>query len=469
MKEIKITQSSVEPGDPHICSDSIDRNNIIYSVYEGLVKRDRKGIIRPALALRWGIERDGLSWLFELRDRVYFHNGEPLDAEDVVASIRRVVDPSIGGAYGTQGTFASYLNKAELKAPKNNVFKITTSEPMADLLDLLAQMPIGPSGELENLPDEYIGTGPYIVEGKSREELHLKASRNYWGDKASIEDVRWIGEQDALTRAEMVSNRDADLGCLIGVEGKKVVESEGKAEIDSIKSGLCIIFMFNCVKGPFTDRKVRVALNHGLDVDEIIKDVKKGAATRLSSFVTPLHYGYDPNVEPYRYDPDRARRLIAESGLDRKITADVPVSMPDEAPELALKIKDQLNGIGVDFEINYHYDRQAYSERVREKKISDLCCFDSSPRSTFRVLREKLNSQVKGPWWQGYNNPEVNNLAYQAQRTFDYSRREEIYKQIYRTVHDDPPWLFLYRPTYYYALRKGVRGWRFRDDGTIEL
>jgi peptide/nickel transport system substrate-binding protein len=469
MNEITVTQSNIQPGDPHVCSDSTDRNNIIFSIYEGLVKRDQHGFIRPALATRWVVEPDGLSWLFELRESVEFHNGEPMKSNDVVASIKRVVDPNIGGAYGTQGTFASYLGEAKLDAPRLKVFKVRTSEPMADLLDLLSQMPIAPSNELDKLPNEYIGTGPYRVEYKSRDELHLKANHSYWGKKASVEDVTFIGEPDALTRAEMVAERDADIGCLIGVEGKRRVESEGKAMIDSIRSGLCIIFILNCLNGPCTDQRVRVGLNHGLDVEALIQEVKKDSATRLSSFITPLHYGYDSTVEPYLYDPDRAKRLLMEVGIDRKLTADVPISMPDEAPELAIKMKDQFTVIGIDLEIKYHYDRQAYAEMVRDKKISDLCCFDSSPRSTFRVVREKLNSRVKGPWWQGYHSPEVNDLAYQAQRTFDYAKREDIYKQIYRIVHDEAPWLFLYRPIYYYALGKRVKDWIFRDDGTIIL
>ncbi|MBT7915160.1 hypothetical protein HN588_14780, partial [Candidatus Bathyarchaeota archaeon] len=106
---ISVVQSSVDVGDPHICSDSMNRGNIIDSIYEPLASRIGPGIYSPTLASNWAVEPDGLTWLFKLRESVRFHNGEKLTGNDVVATLKRVVDPAIGGSFGTQGTYASYI------------------------------------------------------------------------------------------------------------------------------------------------------------------------------------------------------------------------------------------------------------------------------------------------------------------------------------------------------------------------
>ena len=111
---ITVYQSSVELGDPHICSDSTNRLSLIFSVYEALVKPDATGAYQPSLAESWSVGEEALDWTFRLRKNVTFHNGEILCADDVVATLGRVLDPTIGGAFGTQGVYLSYLGDAEI-------------------------------------------------------------------------------------------------------------------------------------------------------------------------------------------------------------------------------------------------------------------------------------------------------------------------------------------------------------------
>ena len=134
---LRVAQSSVNIGDPHICSDSLNRNSLIHSIYEPLVSRMGPGKYFPNLARSWSIQPDGLTWLFRVREGVTFHNGDKFTANDVDASMKRIIDPSIGGAFGTQGVYASYIGSAVFEALRDNAFKIVTNEPMADLLDLL--------------------------------------------------------------------------------------------------------------------------------------------------------------------------------------------------------------------------------------------------------------------------------------------------------------------------------------------
>jgi peptide/nickel transport system substrate-binding protein len=214
---------------------------------------------------------------------------------------------------------------------------------------------------------------------------------------------------------------------------------------------------------------VRQALNYALDVDEIIAEIKDGAAKRLNGYLTPHHFGYNPETPFYPYDPDMARSLLAEAGYPDglRLVFDIPSAMPDEAPELARLMAEQYARVGITLEIVEHQDRAAYSEMVREKRINDAACFDSSPRSTYRVLREKLHSGLQGPWWEGYDNPEVNALIEEAEATFSDPERQALYREIYSIVRDDAPWIFLYRPTRYWGVSSKLKDWEPRADGLL--
>jgi peptide/nickel transport system substrate-binding protein len=468
---LRVAQSSVSIGDPHICSDSLNRNSLISNIYEPLVTRVGPGRYFPALARSWSAQTDGLTWLFRIREGVAFHNGERFSSKDVVSSLKRIVDPTLGGSYGTQGVYASYIGKAMFEAPRDDTVKIITSEPMADLLDLISEMPMAPKDELDRLPNEYIGTGPYHVGSKRRDEMILERNRTHWGKKAYADEIAFIEVPDAKTRSEMVMDREANIGALIDYISTKIHEGSSRTFTNSLKSSLCIIFMMNAQKGPCKDKRIRQALNYGLDIDDVVKQVKLGAATRLNGYLTPHHYGYNPKTNPYPYDPDRAKALLNEAGYnDRlKLTIDIPTAMPDEAPMLGEMMEEHYAKIGIDVELVSYSDRPAYAEMVRDKNIHDLCCFDSSPLSTFRVLREKIHSGHKGPWWEGYRNSEVDKMIDLAQKTFDKKKREEVYQQIFQIIRDDAPWVFLYRPTYYWALSKELEGWKPASNGVLQL
>lgn len=475
---LTILQSSVSIGDPHIASDSSSRLSMLFSVYEALVKLDEEGNYQPALAETWEVGEDARTWTFHMRSGVTFHDGEVLKASDVVATLGRVLDPAIGGSFGTQGVYISYLGTAEISALDDSTVRIVTEEPMADLLDLLVAMPISPAAKLDLLPGEYVGSGPYKISeasdtsdpgDASTDRLVMVAHDEYWGGTPKYREIHWIVERDSEKRVEAVLNGEADIASGIGIEGWRRITEDGRALAHEWDSGLAIIFMANALEGPARDRRVRQAMNYALDVDEIIAEIKDGAAKRLSGYLTPHHLGYNPETPAYPYDPDMARRLLAEAGYEDGLTLvfDIPSAMPDEAPELARIMAEQYSRVGITLEIVEHQDRAAYSEMVREKRINDAACFDSSPRSTYRVLREKLHSGIQGPWWEGYENEEVNSLIAEAEATVSDTERRAIYQRIYTLVRDDAPWVFLYSPTRYWGVSAAMPDWKPRADGLL--
>lgn len=466
---LTVVQSSVSIGDPHIASDSSNRLGILFSIYEALVKLDDEGNFQPSLAESWEVEEDARSWTFHLRPGVVFHNGEALTASDVIATLGRVLDPAIGGSFGTQGVYISYLGSAEIEALDAATLRIVTQNPMADLLDLLVAMPISPASALDRLPDEYVGSGPYKLAEQSGSKLVLVAHSEYWGTAPRYGKITWLAESDSEKRVDAVLNGEADIASGIGIQGRDRIEEEGGGSIREWDSGLAIIFMINAFEGPGRDRRVRQALNYALDVDEIISEIKNGAAKPLNGYLTPHHFGYNPETPVYPYDPDKARSLLAEAGYGGglNLVFDIPSAMPDEAPDLARIMVEQYAQVGITLEIVEHQDRAAYSEMVREKRINDGAAFDSSPRSTYRVLREKIHSDLRGPWWEGYENEEVNSLIEEAEGMVSDPERQAIYREIYSIIRDDAPWIFLYRPTRFWGVGSTMEGWEPRADGLL--
>jgi peptide/nickel transport system substrate-binding protein len=467
-EKLTILQPRVLVGDPHVMSDDRSRLSIMFSMYESLVRRDLDGAYFPALAEGWSIADDARTWTFRLRDGMRYHNGDRLESGDVVATLERVCDPSMGGELGTSGVFASYLDGAVLKALDKHTVGIKTSEPMADLLDLLVDLPIVPPNALGGLPEKAIGSGPYRLVEADNDQVVMEAFGDYWAGRPKVAEVFWRGVPNALERVSMLLADEADIISDVPPESAQTIKNSAQADVVSAQSSVCAIFILNLQAGVCVDKRIRQALNYALDAQYLINTIMDGAALPLNGPLTPLHFGYDP-VVPYPHDPDKAKSLLAEAGHADgiQLVLDVPTTLPDEATVLAQQMARQFAEVGINTEVREFTDRPAYAEMVRDKQMDDAACFDSSPLSTYRILREKLHSGIAGPWWQGYANPAVDTLLDKARATCDEDQRRDLYRQVCRIVHDDAPWIFLYNPTLFWGVGPRARTFRPRIEGMI--
>lgn len=453
MSRLVISQSGLPLGDPHICSDSKNRLNIISAVYEPLISRIGPGEYQPNLCVAWHVDPNALLWDIRIRRNILFHDKSDVTAYAVAANLERIRDPKIGGAFGTQGVYASYIGGAKFHVLNKGRMRIFLREPIADLLDILAEMPIVSGNSLDELPDEQIGSGPYQIKDFDDEEIKMTAYEKHWKGKPKYQELYWK-KQPEEEKINSIFKGEVDLATGITYEYAKIAESKN---LDVIKKhgSLCIIFMLNCLQGVCKDKRIRQSLNYALDKKEIIEKVTNNTANLLAGPITPLHFGFNKEVKSYPYNPDKAKQLLIDAGYPDglRLVMDIPSQMPDEAVVLSKLMAEQYEKVGIKLEIKIHRDRVAYSETVKAKKIGDLCCFDSSPVSTFRVLREKIHSPSRGPWWQGYSNVETDQLIERAQRTTDTKTRKNLYEQLHQIINEDAPWIYLYRPMSIWAKR----------------
>lgn len=464
-----VLQPSLRLADPHICTDFKDRLNIYTAIFDTLVRRDLSGRFVPQLAKSWQVSDDAKTWMFDLRNDVIFHNGDAFSAADVVANLERACDPAVGGELGTEGVWASYIGDAVCVALDDKTVQITLSRPMADLCELLMAIPILPEAVLTESPLPLIGSGPYRLVGVTDQAMVLEPFKQCMTRQPSLtEKIEFRAEPDEALRLAAVQAGDVAITTTLSAESAELLGEN----VLSYESNLCVAMLINCMNGPGTDKHLRQALNYAIHTQEMIDKARGGAAIPLNGPLTDLHFGCDSSIPPYPYDPAGARELVElakAAGFDGKIELDIPMILPDESPLLGQMLTEYCAAVGIEVTVHHYEDRPAYAHRVKRKDIHDVCCFDSSPLSTYRVLHEKINSNAAGPWWQGYDNPKVNDLLDQAARTVDDDARQQIYFEAYQMMHEDAPWIFLYRPTYFFGTNGNLPNVDISPEGILRF
>jgi peptide/nickel transport system substrate-binding protein len=184
-----------------------------------------------------------------------------------------------------------------------------------------------------------------------------------------------------------------------------------------------------------------------------------------STVVSPVHMGFGAaGIAPIPHDPARATRLFESAGVAGPLLLRTPLTLPEKAQEITERVAADLARCGVATRIEIQEDRPEYAREVGRKVIGDVAIFDSSPRSTFRVLDDKVSSANQAVWWQGYHDEEAQRLIATANRTVGDDAREAAYGAVLRRLHAAPPWLYLFHPIEVFAHRPGAG--RFSLEGT---
>jgi peptide/nickel transport system substrate-binding protein len=462
-----VLQPHVRIGDPHTNSDDKNRLSILANIVEPLVNRDAAGHIRNNLAKTWQVSEDGRTWQLELYKDIQFHDGSRLTAQDVVANLERIRDEDLGGELGTAGVYQSYLAGAQFDSTAATSVRIIMPEPASELLDLLAKFPIMPAAHLAKTVTarDIVGTGGYKLVDVSGDAVVLEVFDNHWRGLKLLKQLEFRAQADPEARVQALL--DSQVHVISEVPLAHLPAIVHGARLVNMQSTLCVIVMFNLLSGVTCDVRVRQAMNYAVNPKHLIKTLHQGYALPLHGPLTPLHAGFNSNLASYEYDPDKARKLLQEAGInDINLVLDAPTIHPNESPRLANMIAQQCAEVGINITVKLHDDRPAYADMVRASNIQNACVFDSSPISSYRVLREKFHSGVQGPWWLGYHNPAVDDAIDTIAKTTTSSDKQALYSQVQQHIVHDAPWLFLYSPMRHWGMQSNIF-WQPTVDGLM--
>lgn len=415
--------------------------------------------IQPSLATSWDTP-DPSTWVFHLRDGTTFHNGDPVDAAAVKFSLDRFLDPTTKAA---QASLMRPIKNVDVMDP--HTVRFTTDGPYAGLLDVLATyfFVMSPSVKGQDANKVVIGSGVYqFVEWKPGERLVIKANPGYWGQKAKLEQVTLRPISEAAARLVELQAGSADL--ISPVPPLQYSQVEGTGATLARAAGANITIMFNAAQAPFDNVKVRQAFNYAVDKQAIINGVLQGAGYAAASPLRSGMLGYDQALQPYPYDPAKARSLLAEAGASN-LSVQLGTSdgrYPNDKL-VAQAVAAQLGQVGVQAQVGTK-EYSAYVQDIIGHKMQFFLIGQVAPSSEINLPQAFLPS---GALYQNYKNDDAHALIQKASQTIDRSQREALYKQIAQTLHDDAPWLYLYAQQDAYGAAKSVTGFVARPDGNI--
>jgi peptide/nickel transport system substrate-binding protein len=440
-------------------------DNVATQLYDSLVYLDNEGEIQPALAEDWDISEDGTEYTFYLREGVTFHNGEAFNAEDVIATWE------IGSE---TGEWTDKYNLVEVEKIDDYTVKLITDAPNPELMvtlhDFWAIIPdeylaeVGVDGFQENP----VGTGPFMfVEWVKGDHITYKANPDYWMEGYPlVEELIFRPIPESATRVAAIQADEVDIVGRLGTEeAQSLLGADGVVVIKYPATRIYYIAFNNLTTGidqPTMDAKVRQAMNYAVDVDAIIDALFDGFAEPAAGYVASGELGYGV-VEPFGYDPDKAKELLAEAGYADGFAMDMacPAGAYIHFEEVCEAVAGYLGEVGIDVSLEIMESAQ-YWELEANKELPPL--FGDSWSTLSGEALRRLTGALGG-WdaaYSSWSDPVIDDYLENISTTVDRAERKVLYEELQVYMQENPPFIYLYEPIVFEAVRTRVMDYRPR-------
>ena len=465
---------------------------VMDNLYENLVSfADTTTEIVPELATTWDKSPDGLTYTFHLRARVKFHDGTPMNATAVVFSLDRQRDkqpphPShgIGGPYPYWQSMSMDDIVADLEAADDSTVVFTLKRRNAPFLANLAMgfasivSPTAAQKYGEDFFKHPTGTGPFrFVDWVKDDHITLERNPDYWGARPHLDQVVFKPIPENTVRYLALEE-----GSVQGVDGlntelAKRVAAAGKYEL-MMQPGMNVGYLaMNEDKPPFDKKEVRLAINHAINREAIVKGLYGGFGTPAVNPMPPTLWGYNKSVQPYAYDPAKAKQLLAAAGLPNGFKTELYAMsgprpyMPDPL-KIAEAIQSDLKAVGIDASIKT-LEWGTYLDETQHGR-HQMCLMgwtgdNGDPDNFLYVLLDKESARIPAQNLAFYRSDALHALLVRAQEETDLAQRSALYEQAQVIVHDDAPWVPLAHMTQLAAFDKRVHGYLLNPTGKVRF
>ncbi len=471
--------------DPHTVTATNDFR-ILVNIYDGLVRyKDGTLEVEPALAVSWTISDDGKTYTFKLRQGVKFHDGSDFNAEAVKFNFDRMLKED--HPFYNTGPFPLSFNFSSIDAVNvldEHTVEFKLKEPFAPFLSNLAY----PTGLIvspevvKKYGKEFgrhpSGTGPFkFAEWQSGQRMVVERNPDYWDTAPALEAVVFRPITDANTRvAEM---RAGGLDVMVEVPPDNLATFKQDANFAvAEQAGPHVWFtILNAKSGPFADKKVRQAANYAVNKEGLVDNVLQGSATVAAGPIPPAFNWVENKTEPYPYDPEKAKALLAEAGASNpEITFYVTEGGSGMLDPITMGAAIQADLQAVGFKVKIEtYEWNTFLGRVNpglegKADMAEMAWMTNDPDTVPYLTLRSDALPDKGGFNSGYySNPKVDELLEKARSSTDQAERGKLYGEVQSIVHDDAPWLFVANWKQKAVTTAAVKGFKLQPSFLLHL
>jgi peptide/nickel transport system substrate-binding protein len=459
-----------------------EHNHLYTNLFNWLVARNKDGGLSPDLATSWEAVSN-TEWIFKLRQGVKFHNGEVFNAESVKGTIERYHEPGKERFATVQSAFKG----AELIDDYTVKIITTKTEPL--ILERLYKMPIVPPKHIKQVGDDAfaqkpVGTGPFrFVEQVTGDRVVLEAYPEYFAGPAKSKTVVLRAIPEIATRISALRAGEVDLITQVPPDQTSLVASDPNLRVASVASPRVIYLEFfpnsPVANGkPFADPRVRLALNHAINVDSITKNILNDQAARVATLVAPQQFGYDATAQPYAYDPEKAKQLLNSAGFgtgNLEVTFQVPTGgNPVKPIEVGQAIAADWQKVGIKVDLQT-IETNTYSQMKLDYKIGPVFMWNWAGFDADEPIWGNASNDSTWSYWPGRMPPkmaekdEVDKLIDEERSIVDRERRKQIFAQLQKIMVEEASFIPLYQQKDIYGVHARMRGWEPITEGPVFL
>jgi len=441
--------------------------NYFVNLYDTLTRWDTDLKLQPGLATTW-TNTSETTWEFTLRPGVKFHDGAPLTAEDVKATLERNLVP---GKTVVQSGFAT-IESVQIASP--TTIRIVTKKPdplvpvrMAQMGAQILPARLATDEGAKELARKPVGTGAYrFVEWVKDERLVMQANREWWGwdgRTPAFDRVVWKPIPDDFPRLVALERGEADIITNVPPDRIKAIEDGKTTRIATAPATRTVTFWMNATEAPLNDKRVRQALHHALDVPSLVRNLYAGQGKPFSGGLADTDFGYNPTLKPYSYDPAKARRLLDDAGVapgyEMTLFAGSGTMVNDK--HLLEAIADMWSKVGLKPKVQM-MEMGARQRMNNERQVPPHGALLVNPQSTLLDADGSLwrlfhPNGFGGKYWIGSQpGQRFHDLMEQARYSLDAKKRKRLYTEATQIIHEDKPWLELFQEVVVYGTTRRI-------------
>ena len=461
-----VVSTSAEPPvlDPSASTSQEIARMMYDNVLQGLVQLDRNGELVPVLATDWEVSEDGTLFTFSLRPDVTFHDGSMFGASDVTAKFDRARDPDSGHV-----NTSYYEGITEIRAIDDLTVEFQLAQPDSQFLFNLArpESVVGPEDYLDEQSTQPVGTGPFaFVEWNRGESVVLEKYAEYYEDGVpSLDRVTFRFQSDPQSQLAALRSGGVDvIGYGLSPENAIVAGQQAGIEVvDGAATTEVVVSMNNSVP-PFDDARVRRAIQHAVDKEELVEGVMFGLGSPIGSHRTSIESCYVDLTDTYEPNQQEARRLLEEAGYDSSNPLSFTFRIPadyDYARRLGEAVASQLARVGVTADIEFVEWSTWLSSVFTGHDYQMSIIGHSQPND--------INRYGSEGWYINYDRREEFADIYERYlRTSDPEAACEYMVEMQTMLAEDAVAVFIMELPYVAAMKEGVEGW-WSDQPTPSL